>query len=364
MPHSTPDQPDHATRVTVLGLGQMGLVCAGILAQSDPAGAGGSPRAGATTPRARVTMWGHDETERGNLAQTRQSPRLSGFDLPDSVRVAMSDQEALRHADLIVSAIPVQFMRDAWTRLKPHVPPHAGVVSVAKGIENGTLLRPTQIIADALSDDPDARPRALGCLSGPTIATELARCLPATMVAASDHPGFAEEIQKLFTTSWMRVYTNADLIGVELAGATKNVIAIAAGIIDGLGAGHNAKSALLARGLAEIARLGTAMGAREDTFFGVAGAGDLATTCFSPEGRNRSCGEALGKGATLKSYIAESMFVVEGVETTRGVVELAEKYRVDMPITRAVHAVLFEGLDPVEAIGMLMSREPKDERVG
>lgn len=343
-------------RVAVLGVGQMGLVCAGVLARPDPVSG--------PAPRAEVVMWGHDETERGNLAQTRRSPRLPGFELPDSVRVAISDPEALREADLIVSAIPVQFIREAWTRLRPHVPPGAGVVSVAKGLEIGTILRPTQIIADVLADDPDARPRPLGCLSGPTIATELARCLPATMVAASDHPGFAERIQALFTTSWLRVYTNPDLLGVELAGATKNVIAIAAGIIDGLGAGHNAKSALLARGLAEIARLGAAMGARTETFFGVAGAGDLATTCFSPEGRNRSCGEALGKGASLKEYLANSLFVVEGVETTRAVVELAERYKVDMPITRAVHAVLFEGLDPVEGIGMLMSREPKNERVG
>ena len=255
-------------RVAILGVGQMGLVCAGILAQPDPAQDDPSPRA-------RVTMWGHDETERGNLAQTRRSPRLPGFQLPDSVRVAISDDEALRDADLIVSAIPVQFMRGAWARLKPHTPPHAGVLSVAKGIETITILRPTQIVADVLGDNPDARPRPLGCLSGPTIATELARCLPATMVAASDHPGFAEQVQRLFTTSWLRVYTNPDLLGVELAGATKIVIAIAAGIIDGLGAGHNAKSALLARGLAEIARLGTAMGARTETFFGVAGAGDL-----------------------------------------------------------------------------------------
>lgn len=354
MPESPlPDAP----KVCILGIGQMGLVCAGILAQPDPA----DPDA---PPRARVVMWGHDETERGNLAQTRESPRLPGFRLHDSARVALRDAEALADADLIVSAIPVQFIREAWTRLRPHVPAGSAVLSVAKGIETGTLLRPTQIIADVLQDDPDGKPRPLGCLSGPTIATELARCLPATMVAASDHPGFSETVQELFTTSWLRVYTNPDLIGVELAGATKNVIAIAAGIIDGLAAGHNAKSALLARGLAEIARLGTAMGARTDTFFGVAGAGDLATTCFSPEGRNRSCGEALGKGASLQQYLKESLFVVEGVETTRGVVELAERYKVDMPITRAVHAVLFEKLDPVGAITQLMSREPRDERVG
>ncbi|MCA9302957.1 MAG: NAD(P)-dependent glycerol-3-phosphate dehydrogenase [Phycisphaerales bacterium] len=346
----SPEQP----RVCVLGVGQMGLVCAGVLSQpgDDP-----------NTPRATVRLWGHDDVEAGNLAQTRRSPRLPGFDLPPSARVALSDEEALLHADLIVSAIPVQFIREAWTRLRPHVPEFTPVVSVAKGIETGTLLRPTQIIADALADDPDARPRALGCLSGPTIAGELARCLPATMVAASDHPGFAEEVQRLFTTSWLRVYTNPDLLGVELAGATKNVIAIAAGIIDGLGAGHNAKSALLARGLAEIARLGSAMGAHTETFFGVAGAGDLATTCFSPEGRNRSCGEALGRGAKLNEYIEQSMCVVEGVATTRSVMDLADKYRVEMPIARAVHAVLFEKLDPVDAITMLMSRELTGERI-
>lgn len=358
--------PPVAPTICVLGVGQMGLVCAGVLVQPDRPAPDQNAEKHPTpdsrpTPDAHVVMWGHDETERGNLAQTRASPRLPGFELPGPVRVAITDAEALRGAAIIVSAIPVQFMREAWTRLRPLVPARAGVISVSKGIETGTLLRPTQVIADVLGDDPDARPRPLACLSGPTIATELARCLPATMVAASDHPGFAEDVQRLFTTTWLRVYTNPDLLGVELAGATKNVIAIAAGIIDGLGAGHNAKSALLARGLAEIARLGSAMGARTETFFGVAGAGDLATTCFSPEGRNRSCGEALGKGVSLKKYLADTMFVVEGVETTRGVVELAAKYRVDMPITRAVHAVLFEGLDPVEAIGMLMSREPREE---
>lgn len=351
------EQNRQTPRVTVLGLGQMGLVCAAALTIPDPQGAGESPRA-------RVRMWGHDEDENGGLAQTRRSDRLPGFMLPESVRIALSDHEALEDADIIVCAIPVQFIRSAWERLKPHVPANAAVISVAKGIENGTLLRPTQIIADVLGDNPDAKPRAMGCMSGPAIATELAQCLPATMAAASDHPGFAETIQTLFSTSWLRIYTNPDLLGVELAGATKNVIAIAAGIIDGLGAGFNAKSALLARGLAEIGRLGSAMGAQTGTFFGIAGVGDLATTCFSPEGRNRSCGEALGKGAKLDEYLRSTMSVVEGVATTESVVDLARKYRVDMPITDAVYAVLFEHLDPVDAISMLMSRDLRQERIG
>ncbi|RMH13003.1 MAG: NAD(P)-dependent glycerol-3-phosphate dehydrogenase [Planctomycetota bacterium] len=341
-------------RVCILGLGQMGLVAAGLLStREDPAG-----------PSPEIIMWGHSEDESGPLMQTRTSPRLPGFTLPPSVRIAMSDAEALENVDLIVCAIPVQFIRSVWTRLRAYVPARASVVSVSKGIENKTLLRPTQIIADVLQDDPDAAPRPIGVLSGPTIAAELALGLPATMVASCEIAGFASALQNLFSTSFLRIYTNEDTLGVELAGATKNVIAIAAGIIDGLQAGANAKSALLARGLAEITRLGSTMGASSETFFGIAGVGDLATTCFSPEGRNRSLGEALGRGTSLDEYLASSQFVVEGVATTRSVMDLAERYRVDMPITQAVHAVLFEQLDPIDAISMLMSRELKSERLG
>lgn len=337
----------------------MGLVCSAILTDSDRLAADRGP---AWSPR--VVMWGHTPEEAGDLTQSRRSPRLPGFLLPDAIRVAMSDQAALEGASLIVSAIPVQFTRSVFERLRPHVPPHIPIVSVAKGIENTTLLRPTQVIADALADDPDKPARPIGCLSGPTIAAELARCLPATMVAASDDEKLRRHIQDFFSTRWLRLYTHHDLVGVELAGAMKNVIAIAAGLLDGLHAGNNAKSALLARGLAEISRLGVAMGASPDTFFGVAGVGDLATSCFSPEGRNRTLGEALGAGRKLDDALARTRHVVEGVATTRSVMDLARKYRVEMPIVAAVHAILFEGLDPIEAIGMLMTREMKAERVG
>ena len=198
-------------------------------------------------------------------------------------------------ADLIVSAVPCQYMRGVWKRLKGHVPSDVPIVSVAKGIENGTLQRPTQIIADVLGDG-----RGLAVLSGPTIADELARKLPATACAASENEDLARSIQQTFTCPWLRVYTNVDVVGVELAGAMKNVIAIAAGIIDGVGAGDNAKAALLARGLAEITRLGVAMGAREQTFAGLTGLGDLVTTCISPTGRNRSFGERIGRGQTCE----------------------------------------------------------------
>lgn len=354
-------------KVTVLGLGQMGLVCAGLLTTNELGGDKrfeGSP----ATKGVRVSMWGHSQEEVGRVAQTRRSIRLEGFVLSDEVKVELSDAAALKDATMIVSAIPVQHTRETWERLAKHVPVGAGVVSVAKGIEIATLLRPTQIIADVLRgtgrDNPDGKPRRIGCLSGPTIAPELARCLPAAMIAASDDATFAREIQRLFSTSWLRIYTNPDVLGVELAGAVKNVIAIAAGVLDGLQAGNNAKSALLARGLAEIARLGLAMGATPETFFGVAGVGDLATTCFSPEGRNRSCGEALGKGERLEDYLGRTPHVIEGVATTKAVMALARKYRVEMPITASVHAVLFEGVDPIEAIGQLMNREQKAERVG
>ncbi|MBX3358236.1 MAG: NAD(P)-dependent glycerol-3-phosphate dehydrogenase [Phycisphaeraceae bacterium] len=339
-------------RVAILGLGQMGLVCAGIL--------GG--RSGGAGPGPEVVMWGHSVDEAGELTQTRRSDRLPGFSLPESIRVTDSERAALRGADLIVVAIPVQFIRSVFERIRKHVPAGVALLSVAKGIENETLLTPTRIMLDALGEAPGSRP--VGVLSGPTIAGELARCLPATMIAASDDAALAERVQGLFSTSYLRVYTSEDVLGVELAGAVKNVIAIAAGGLDGLQAGYNAKSALLARGLAEITRLGVAMGASRETFFGLAGAGDLATTCFSPEGRNRSCGEALGRGEKLDDYLKRVKWVVEGVATAKSVMGLARKFDVEMPIASAVYAVLYKGMDPIDGIGRLMSRELKAERVG
>ncbi len=373
------DRDPDGPAIAVLGVGQMGLVAAGMLATPDSArpftpshhpitnqtrrGGPAPSHSPARHEPPEVLLWGHDPEESGELAQTRQSPRLPEYRLPDRVRVSIDDG-ALSRATLIVSAIPVQFIRETWLRLREHIRPDAAVVSVAKGIENETLLRPTQVVADVLGDDPDRAPRRIAVLSGPTIAAELARCLPATMIAAADDAGFSRQIQQLFSSSWLRVYTNPDMLGVEVAGATKNVIAIAAGILDGIKAGNNAKSALLSRGLVEITRLGAAMGASRETFFGLAGVGDLATSCFSPEGRNRSCGEALGRGEKLEAFLKRTPSVVEGVATARSVVDLAKKYRVEMPITQGVYSVLFENLDPLAAITGLMSRELKSERVG
>ena len=340
--------PQH---VSIIGDGAMATVCALTLHANGR----------------RVTMWSPLAENAEEMIQTRENRRyLPDHPIPEAVRLTADPAHAFDGVDFVVSAIPSQFIRSAWGRLAPHCPTGIPIVSVAKGIEQDTVLRPTQILAEVLQqagDDPDAPARPLAALSGPTVADELAQNLPATAVAACDDLAFAETVQQAFTTDWFRIYTNPDLLGVELAGATKNVIAVAAGILDGLKAGNNAKSALLARGLAEIARLGVAMGGRQETFFGVAGAGDLATTCFSPTGRNRTCGEQLGRGKKLETVLKEIPGVVEGVPTTRAVVALADRYQVDMPITRTLARVLFEGLDPIQGISQLMSRDIKPERV-
>jgi glycerol-3-phosphate dehydrogenase (NAD(P)+) len=243
-----------------------------------------------------------------------------------------------------------------WQRLAPHVPRGAAICSITKGIENETLLRPTEILNDVLGDAV-----SVATLSGPCIAPEVAARRPATVVTASADARLCEQVQRLFSTPWFRVYTNDDLIGVELAAATKNVIALAAGVIDGLEAGDNAKAALVTRGLVEIGRLGDALGAKKETFAGLAGLGDLVTTCISPVGRNRSTGERLGRGETLDVILASQASVVEGVATTQSVTALAAKLSVEMPITAAVHAVLFEGKNPRDAITELMTRQLRSE---
>jgi glycerol-3-phosphate dehydrogenase (NAD(P)+) len=337
------------TRAAIVGDGQMGLVLADAL----------------TTHGVRTRLWGPFPEDIERLAATRRSPdRLADFELSPEVEVTADDAAALTDADIVVNAIPTQFIRPVWRRVGGSGTPGVPIVCVSKGIENETLLRPTQVIERVLADDLGVTCGPVCALSGPTIAAELARRLPATMVAASDDAGLPARVQELFTVPWLRVYRHDDPAGVELAGATKNVIALAAGMVDGLKAGDNAKSALLARGLAEIARLGVALGAKVDTFFGIAGVGDLATTCFSPSGRNRTCGDRLGRGESLDEILESTVSVVEGVPTTRSVTALAARHDVDMPITAAVHAILFEGLAPVDAIGSLMGRAPKAERIG
>jgi len=333
-------------RVTILGDGAMATVCSILLTQ------GGHE----------VTMWGAFEESIERLIQNRENARLlKGVKVPAEVRLTANDADCFAGASMVLSAIPTQYVRSVWQRLRPHVPKEVAVVSVAKGIEVETLLRPTQVIADVISPGVVC-PWKLAALSGPNIAGEIARYLPATAVAACDDDDLARRVQSAFSTQWFRVYTNNDVIGVELAGATKNVIAIAAGILDGLAAGNNAKAALVTRGVVEITRLGLAMGAQEATFHGLAGLGDLITTCVSPEGRNRTVGEQLGKGRKLQDILSNMDSVAEGVPTTRAVRQLADRFSVEMPITESVHAVLFEGKDVLDALTDLMTRQPRPER--
>ncbi|MBX3395613.1 MAG: NAD(P)-dependent glycerol-3-phosphate dehydrogenase [Phycisphaerae bacterium] len=327
-------------QVAIIGDGQMATVCGVMLADRG----------------IHVRMWGRSREHIEALKVTRENRRyLPGLKIPNRVSFTHDARAVFSGAELILTAVPCQYMRAIWTSIREHYPVGVPVASVSKGIENDTLLRPTQIVQDVLGDVP------VVALSGPSIAAELANCLPATVVAASENREVARLVQQTFSSQWFRVYTNTDLLGVELAGAMKNVIALAAGVVDGLKAGDNAKAALLTRGLVEIQRLGVAMGARPETFAGLAGLGDLVTTCISPMGRNRSAGELIGKGNKPEDVMKSTPSVIEGIPTTRSVVQLAARCGVEMPITEAVHAVLFEGKEVIATLSELMSRRLKDE---
>jgi len=306
-----------------------------------------------------VRMWGYDRRQLKQIESAGENIKfLPGYKLPQILVFEPDDERIMAGADLIVSAVPCQFVRQVFKRLKDYVPEGVPIVSTAKGIENDTLLRPTQILVDVLGEKRDTR---YAVLSGPTIADELARKLPATACAAASDEQLAKDVQSTFNCSWLRVYSNTDVVGVELAAACKNIIAIAAGIIDGTGTGDNAKAALLCRGLAEITRLGVACGARPQTFAGLTGLGDLVTTCISPKGRNRSFGERIGKGQTVDSAQRATESVIEGFATCKSVIALAEQYDVEMPITQAVYEVLFEDKPVQKAIDDLMRRQLKAE---
>lgn len=328
------------SKATVLGSGAMGTVCAQVLAAN----------------RIHVALLGRRPDFMRELVFTRENRRhLPGVKLSELITPTDDPRRAFASTELIISAVPCQHLRPVWEQHGCLAAPGVPICSVTKGIETATLARPSEIIDQFVGDN------AITVLSGPSIAPEVARCLPATVVLAARDDAVAEHVRAALSTSWFRVYTNPDVIGVELAGAMKNVIALAAGILDGLHAGDNAKAALLTRGLVEMTRLGVALGARPQTFVGLAGVGDLITTCVSPLGRNRSAGEAIGAGKALKDVLNESEAVIEGVPTTQAVLALAGRHEVEMPITRAVYEVLFEEKPALEAITELMSRPPKPE---
>jgi len=303
-----------------------------------------------------VSLWGAFPDYVEILKSGRENIKfLPSVKIPNDIKITASLDEALHDGGLVVLAVPSQYMRSVLTMLKMENFSGKILVSVTKGIENKTLKRMSEVIEEVLGNC------RLGVLSGPTIALEVVNGAPTTIVSSSQDLELAKEVQDIFMTDRFRVYTNTDIIGVELGGSLKNIIAIAAGALDALGFGTNAKAALLTRGLVEIVRLGAAMGAKKDTFYGLSGLGDLTTTCISQYSRNRWLGEEIGKGKKLKNILKETDMVIEGVATAKSAHDLAKKYNVEMPITSEIYNVLYENKDPKKAVHDLMTRSPKME---
>jgi glycerol-3-phosphate dehydrogenase (NAD(P)+) len=306
-----------------------------------------------------VTLWARRPELVEHLRRERTNPTyLPDAAIPSDVEVTANLDMAAEAANLWALAVPSQHLRSLAQTLRPHVRPEVRLVSLAKGIENESLLTMSQVLETVL---PSVSAPHIGVLHGPSHAEEVADGQPTTVVAAAPELPAARRIQEAFMTDRLRVYLNTDVTGVEIGGATKNVLAIAAGVSDGVGYGDNAKAALITRGIAEIRRLGLAMGARAETFAGLAGIGDLIVTCTSAHSRNRRLGEQIGAGATLDEILAEMDMVVEGVRTTQSVYDLARDHELEMPITEAVHAVLFEGEEPRRMVKRLMTRSAKRE---
>jgi len=306
----------------------------------------------------RVTLLTRDRALAATINREHQNPRyLPEVRLPDRVLATSDPAEALAGADLVVLAVPAQALRPALAAWAPLVEPTAVYVSLMKGIEGGSSRRMSEVIGEV----GGCAPERIAVVSGPNLAREIAAEEPAATVIASACAATAAAVQSACWTPYLRPYTNTDVTGCELAGATKNVIALAAGMLEGLGFGANSVASLITRGLAETARLGAALGADPMTFAGLAGLGDLVATCASPLSRNRTFGEKLGRGMSLEAVLAEQHQVAEGVRSCRPLLALAGRLGVHMPISRQVERVLFDGLPPLEAVKDLMSREPGPE---
>ncbi len=306
-----------------------------------------------------VHLWVRDPGLAETLEHERQNPHyLPGIYLADAVVPTCDLESAIRDAEVVVSALPSHAVRDVMGRAGPCLREDVLVVSTSKGIENDTLARMTEVLAEVLPPGPGGR---VTVLSGPSFAIEVARGYPTAVTAAALDLDLADRTRDLFGNPRFRVYTSTDVIGVELGAAVKNIVAIATGIGDGLRYGHNARAALITRGLAEIARLGVALGGEPLTFMGLTGLGDLVLTCTTDLSRNRTVGLRLGRGETLEEIRSDMRMVAEGVRTTLSVRDLARRQDVEMPITEEVHAMLYEGKDPRASVEDLMTRELKPE---
>ncbi len=334
---------DNPRRVAVIGAGSWGTALAGLLAKAGH----------------EVRLWCLEADVAEQITHRSENETyLPGRKLPRSLRASADLAEAVADAQVVVSVSPSQFVSSVMTDAAPHIAEHAQVISASKGIEISTLRRMDQVLGDVLSP---AQMESFAVLSGPSFAKEVADEAPTAVVVASADEDAARAAQALFQTDYFRVYTNSDVIGVELGGALKNVIALAAGVAAGLGLAHNTRAALLTRGLAEMTRLGLAMGARASTFSGLAGMGDLVLTCTGELSRNRTVGFRLGRGEPLESILEDMTAVAEGVKTVQAVRDLAGKHGVEMPIAEEVYGMLVDGTEPQQALWTLMRRDPKPE---
>jgi glycerol-3-phosphate dehydrogenase (NAD(P)+) len=307
-----------------------------------------------------ISLWAHSPEFAQEIIRAGENTLfLPGFPLPAEITVT-GDNGAVHDAEIIVSVVPSEFLRSTFARIRPHLHPGQIIVSATKGVEDHTFLRMTQVIATSLAEEGLTLP--IGAFSGPSFALEVAQGQPTAVTVAFDDPAIAARIQAEFSSESLRLYTSTDLIGVELGGALKNVIAIAAGVAAGVGLGHNSAAGLITRGIAEITRLAVACGGRRETLAGLSGVGDLVLTCTGSLSRNRTVGQALGQGRKLPE-ILESLGgkVAEGVLTTRAALGLARQHGIEMPIAEQMELILNEGKDPREAIKALMLRPGKDE---
>ena len=330
-------------KVTVLGAGSWGTTLALVLFDNGHD----------------VTLWTYKPEQAKLIQEKHENPTfLPGIHIPPQIRITSDIESACEQRDMIVAAVPAQFLRSVIERIADFDLTDTIICNVAKGIENTTLMTMSEVLLDVLKHE---RRENIAILSGPSHAEEVCRKLPTAVVSASFKMKTAKVVQDAFLTPYFRVYMNEDLRGVELGGAIKNVIAVGAGISDGAGFGDNTKAAIMTRGVYELTRLGVKMGAQPRTFAGLSGIGDLIVTCMSRHSRNRHVGEQVGKGRKLDDVLKEMVMVAEGVATTRSVYDLAKKHHVDMPIVCAVYEMLFEGKEPQKATRELMTRDAKGE---
>ena len=334
-------------RISVLGAGTWGIALASLLKKNNH----------------QVMVWSALPEEIDALKQSRVHKNLTGVTIPDGIVYTKSVTEASEDAEMLLVVVPSSFVRSTIKLFAPYMTDGMLIVTAAKGIEAGTLMTMTEIVEDVLADMRPSLKYTVAALSGPTHAEEVAIGIPTSIVSACKDESASVMIAECFANSCMRVYTNTDVRGVEICGAMKNIIAIAAGINNGMGLGDNSKAMLMTRGIAEITRLGIAMGCERKTFMGLAGIGDLIVTCTSRHSRNNRCGEMIGQGMSYEMAAERIGMVVEGYHALKAAMELSKKYNVELPITEAVYNVMIDGMSPRDAMYTLMTRDMKSELI-